>query len=117
MNIVSLRDLALAGTVPSRQVLDMVQEMAELAVQHDAGCEDNVREALRDAARSCLTVLGYRPPASGEFALRWDTLLQYLADYQRRNEAGPNSGETELTESDWLRMIRDEVVAVAGRPT
>jgi hypothetical protein len=87
-----------------------IREVADWALAEDI---DPVRSY--DLVTALLVPVGYRPARDG--LDHWRTLLAYLADFERWGEAGPDADEAGLTEDTWLRMIRDELIAVAGRPT
>lgn len=109
MNNLTVRDLALAGTAPSFQVLTMLRRAAGKALDGNLDHEESYL-----LVAEVLLSLGYVPPADG--LTRWQTLLGYLADYQCWNEGVPNHQTAGLTADQWLTMIRAELVAVAGRP-
>ena len=106
----TVQDLASAGTIPSRQIITMVRRAAHKTLDGYLDAEESYL-----LVAEVLLSLGYVPPVDG--LTRWQTLLAYLAQFQRWDEAGANSDETGMTEDRWLEMIRAEVVAVAGRPT
>lgn len=99
--------------VSSRQVLGMLEEMAELAVQHDAAREAGVGEVLADAAYRCLARLGYTPAAGEDFAFWWAELLWLLARRTEAQESGPRAGEQLI---DWDIRIHEAETRLAGRP-
>lgn len=101
-------------TVPSRQVLEMLEEMAELAVQHDAAREAGVGEVLADAAYRCLARLGYTPAAGEDFAFWWAELLWLLARRAEAQESGPRAGEQLI---DWDIRIHEAETRLTGRPS
>jgi hypothetical protein len=66
----------------------MLEEMAEVAVRHNADCEAGMRQVMCEAAYGCLVAHGYTPPEAEEFTPLWGKLLDLLAGRAKAQEQG-----------------------------
>lgn len=118
MNHLTVRDLALAGTTPSRQVLGMVEDLAATALDHADPANlsnDPAVEALAAAAFRLLVKAGYRPPS--DFPDRWTNLITLLDRRGRAQEMGPSFDDhDDGALDDFDADIHNELVGLAGRP-
>lgn len=113
MNRLTVKDLALAGTVPSRQVLDMIRGVATDALKFDGEYDVQIT-MIRRLHDTLANVLGYTPPAvDGWFEIHFLHLMSLLDGQKVTEESGTRIGEEG---KDWQAEIDELLPKLAGRP-
>ena len=112
MKHTTVRDLALAGNVPSRQVLAMIRDAAESALKFDGDYDVQI-EFMRLLHKTLADVLGYRPPDDDEFEIHFLQLMALVDGQKITEDSGIRIGEEH---KDWDAEIEEVSVKLAGRP-